>query len=89
MRQLCFSQGVDTRIHVFVADACAFVTSLYPVCLTRHGYGRLCMGRDMAYRFGLSDMAIIVSGKGTDGTLVVAEKRILLYLQCVSFVSFG
>ena len=54
MRQLCFTQGIDTRIHVFVADACAFVTSLYPVRLARHGYGRLCMGRDMVYRFGLS-----------------------------------
>ena len=37
--QLCFSQGADTRYAifcVFVADACAFVTSLYPVHIREH-----------------------------------------------------
>ena len=49
------------------------------------------MGRDMVSRFSPTvyhGMGRIVSEKGRDETLVVAE-TCFLYLECVPFVSFG
>ena len=66
-----------------------FMTSLCPVRLARHGgdvWGETwCPGFVSLF---ITAWAEIVSEKGTDGTLVVAENA-FLYLQCVSFVSFG
>ena len=75
---------------VFVADACAFVTSLCPVRLARHG-GRVwgetwCPGLVSVCTTAWEE---IVSGKGTDGTLVVAGNAFVVSAMCLICLIWG
>ena len=89
MRQLCFSQGADTQFTsfcVFVADACDICDV---VVLGPPGAGMSLEGGVWGETWcpGFVSLCItawaeIVSEKGTDGTLVVAENAFFVSAMC-------